>query len=83
MNFYRATHEDINKMHQFAVLSQFQAAADNIIDHYDYNDIKEAIEYAKSNSTNVKNGSFDESMKVVRDLFIKTITWLEENGRRV
>ena len=73
---------DLGEMYQFSILSQFQQAANNIVESYDFNDIKTAMAHAKESTEKVKTGGFNESISVVRELFVKTLDWLEANGRK-
>lgn len=75
----RISQEDLRKIF---FMQQFQAAADNLMDMFDYRDIKEAIKRAKEKIPN-NSGSFEEKMVTVQQLFTETVDWLEVHGRRV
>lgn len=82
MNFSFHSYQEA---YQYSMMMQYQNQANALIDSYDYNDIKTAMAHAKITvgEERRKTAGFYECMNVVRDLYVFTIQWLEQNGRRV
>lgn len=72
---------NFDQLRQFLVFRQFQQAADNLIDNYDFNDIKKAMAHAKEIEPRRKTEGFEDCMSIVQNLFANTIDWLDENSK--
>lgn len=64
-------------------LMEYQSMANEIIESFDYGDIKKATKYAVENTKKVDGLSVEEKILVIDELFKKTIGWLKEHGKRV
>lgn len=64
-------------------LIHYQQLANQIIETYDYNDIKRGIKYAKDNTQKPESLDNQEKLEVIDVLFKNLIGWLEKNGKKV
>ena len=64
-------------------MSQYQAAANSLIEHYDFNDIRKGMAFAKSQVEVKETTEFNEAMAVVNELFAELIKWLEQHGKEL
>ena len=75
--------EQLIRQNQQQTLQHFQALADDIMENYDFRDIKKAIIYAKENTLNSALGTFDQKVEKINQLFRQTIDWLNKNSKRL
>jgi regulator of sirC expression with transglutaminase-like and TPR domain len=76
--------EIFEQMQKQSVMAQYQATADQLINSYDYNDIKTAVKYAKEQVPKEdRQFTMEEAIPLLNQLFNTTIGWLEANGKRV
>lgn len=64
-------------------LMEYQSVANQIIQTFDFNDIKKAIAFAKESIPKQDGLSVEEKLAIIDSLFEKTISWLKEKGKRV
>lgn len=64
-------------------LMEYQSVANQIIQTFDFNDIKKAIAFAKESIPKKEGLSVEEKLAIIDSLFEKTIGWLQKNGRKI
>lgn len=80
INMNGASFEEIQMKMQ---MLQYQSLANQIIETYDFNDIKIGIRHAKDSIPRVEALNNQEKLMIIDSLFESLIGWLQKNGKKV